>query len=425
MNAKSPPSFSFGEAIERYTRTDPKELAAVESESMRDSDIERLVAAFEAAAHRTPEGNEYWFARELQVLLGYSNWQNFEKVLARAADACRNSGQPIENHFEGVFTDVSKNPEGGRPAQDVKLSRYACYLITQNGDPRKKPVAFGQSYFAIQTRRQELADAQAIPSSEDEKRVMIRDQIKRHNKQLASAAKGAGVVTPQEFAIFQSNGYQGLYGGRTVPEIRRMRGLSENVNILDRMGSAELAANFFRVTQTEEKLRREQIKGKDKAYRTHFEVGRQVREAMLKISGVPPEKLPVADHVKDAAKRIMGKTTALPDGAPLPLVEEQPREVNLRLDLWKYALLVMATRDNGQISTKDLIEELPKYIRVPDGDQDILAGRKDSKFFQLVRNLKSHKTSSTNFIYQGYADAVPDGFKITARGLTFVQGYFK
>jgi hypothetical protein len=432
---------NFGEAIQRFANTDPTELVAVTNASMNDGEIEKLIAAFERAARQAPNGEKYWLARELQALLDYSNWQNFEKVLVRAAEACRNSGHPVKNHFEEVFTDPSKNPLGGRPANDMRLSRYACYLVTQNGDPRKKPVAFGQSYFAIQTRRQEIADEEAIPTSEDQKRVFIRNQIKEHNRYLSSAAKEAGVVTPQEFANFHSSGYRGLYG-KTLPEIRRYKGLTPSADVLDRMGSTELAANFFRVTQTEEKLRKDGVRGAKNANATHYAVGRQVRDAMLKISGIAPEDLPVVDSIRQAEKRL----TLEAKNAP-PAIGSSPKEsegrnfdpphdieesdsrpdrhpINLRLDLWKFALLVMATKPNGAISTSDLIAELPNYIRVPDDSQEVLSGRNDSKFSQLVRNLKSHKTAKTNFIYQGYAEDVDGGLRITPKGREFVAKYF-
>lgn len=203
----------FGEALQRFAQTDPKELAIVVNASMKDGEIERLIAAFEAAAHFDEDGNEFWFARDLQGLLEYERWENFLSAIHRAQVACEGSGQSVPDHFRETTKMIELGKGAVREIEDIRLTRYACYLITQNGDAKKKPVAFGQTYFAIQTRRQELSDQAgtvAVPQSEDEKRVFLRNQIKEHNIKLSSAAKDAGVVTPQEFAIFHSKGYQGL-----------------------------------------------------------------------------------------------------------------------------------------------------------------------------------------------------------------------
>jgi len=422
---------SFDEALARYAQTDPDETFAIQNEDMPEATVDSLIDAFEASAQKTNDGIEYWMARDLQKLLDYAKWEKFEQVIGKAKIACSESDQSPEDHFVEVFPHVGKNPQGGRPSKDFMLSRYACYLTAQNGDARKKPVAFAQTYFAIQTRKQEIAERDqgvAMPLSEDEQRVFIRNQLKEHNKYLASAAKGAGVVTPEQFSIFHSKGYQGLYG-KTVPEIRRYKGLAESAPILDRMGSTELAANFFRVTQTEEKLRKANVQGIQAAYNTHYEVGRQVRDAMLKISGVAPEDLPAAESIKKAEKRLKA--------APAPTLIEpeddsviedsifEVQEVDLRKDLWKYALLVMVQRPNMEISTSDLIAELPNYIRIPDGVDANNSSRGDSKFSQIVRNLKSHKDSAKNFIRLGYAGPIPRGFRATEKGRAFVLEFFK
>jgi hypothetical protein len=419
----------FAEALERFAQTSPKELIDVKKESMPDATIESLIDAFEACAHTNEEGKEFWFARDLQKLFDYAKWENFDRVVKSGMTACVQSGQDVSAHW---LPDLRKSISGKGKEEDVidyQMSRYACYLTAQNADAKKRPVAFAQTYFAIQTRRQEIADksaAVAIPMSEDEKRLYLRNQIKEHNRHLSSAAKAAGVVTPQEFAIFHSHGYQGLYG-KTVGLIRRYKGIESSADILDRMGSTELAANFFRVTQTEEKLRKENIKGKDRAYRTHFEVGRQVRDAMLKISGIAPEDLPAVDHIKHAAKRLVAPSQVSVSVAPknpsaAPLAAPQP--VDLTRDLWKYALLVMVQRQNMEIATTELIAELPKYIAVPEHADIPNASRGDSKFSQLVRNLKSHKNDSTNFIAQGFAESIPGGFRATQKGRDFILMHF-
>lgn len=431
---KSNLDMSFDEVLGRFIQTDPDEVRAIQNEQVPEATIDGLIDAFEASAQKTEDGIEFWYARDLQKLFDYAKWGKFEQVIERAKMACVESDNEPEDHFLEVFPHAGKNPQGGRPARNFMLSRYACYLTAQNGDPRKKPVAFAQTYFAIQTRKQEVAErAVAVPMSEDEKRVYIRNQLKEHNKYLASAAKGAGVVTPDQFAIFQSKGYQGLYG-KTVPEIRRYKGLAKSAPILDRMGSTELAANFFRVTQTEEKLRNEKVKGVQAAYNTHYEVGRQVRDAMLKISGIAPEDLPAVESIKKAEKRLKAAPApTMIEAEPSPDDEDEvientelaPQPIDLRADLWKYALLVMVQQPNMEISTSDLISELPKYIQIPNGVEQNNSSRGDSKFSQIVRNLKSHKDAATNFIKLGYAEAIPRGFRATEKGRQFVLEFFK
>lgn len=432
-NSKDP--IKTKEAVQESVPFKMDETLSVDEESTPIGAIENVVQSFEEAAHTNEYDEEFWYARDFQNLLDYEAWRNFEKVILRAITACTESKNSSSDHF----VEVNKVIQAGKGAEhtinDYMLSRYACYLIAQNADSRKKPVAFAQTYFAVQTRRQELADEKAIPISEDEKRVFLRDQIKEHNKHLSSAAKGAGVVTPQEYAIFHSHGYQGLYS-KTVPQIKSYKGINTKDNILDRMGSAELAANFFRVTQTEEKLKQGNIVDKNKAYQTHYDVGRKVRDAMLKISGVAPEDLPVVEHIKHVERRMQQDVLPRQEQfieketpkearrleSVAPSIENRP--INLRKELWKYTLLVMAQEPDREISTSKLIAELPKYIVIPEESQAILGGRKDSKFSQLVRNLKSHKTSKTNFIYQGYAEAINRGFKITSKGIEFVKSEF-
>ena len=284
-----------------------------------DRTIEDLISAFEDASQTDDEGNEFWFARDLQKLLGYAKWDNFLTVVQRAREACEASGVATSDHFADVGKMVSLGSGAEREIEDIVLSRYASYLIAQNGDGRKREIAFAQTYFAIQTRRQEIADKEAktyAPLSEDERRCLLRDEIKEHNKNLASAAKQAGVRDGVDFAIFQTHGYKGLYGGLDVPGIRRRKGLRPSQQILDHMGSTELAANLFRATQTEEKLRRENIKGKEAANRTHFDVGAKVRQTIRELGGDMPESLPPAEDIKKVERRLrrgIGNQKRLPD----------------------------------------------------------------------------------------------------------------
>lgn len=259
---------------------------------------------FEQIKQTDENGNEYWTARKLAKVLEYADYRNFHSVINKAKEACVNSGQPLENHVVEINEMVAIGSGAERPMPSYKLSRYACYLIVQNADPGKEVVALGQTYFAVQTRLQEIRqmDEYNRLDTEDEKRLFLRNELAKHNLQLAAAAKGAGVVEPLDYAIFQNHGYMGLYGGLNAKAIHRRKGLKKSQHILDYMGSTELAANLFRATQTEEKLRRENIKGKENANKTHFEVGKKVRSTIEELGGEMPENLPVAENIKQLEK---------------------------------------------------------------------------------------------------------------------------
>lgn len=267
------------------------------------ADIEKYSeATFENIRHTNEYGQEFWYARELQQTLEYSQWRRFEETIERAKTACLQSENSIEDHFANVGKMVSIGSGAQREIDDIMLSRYACYLIVMNGDPRKQIIAVGQTYFAVKTRQQELVD-NYDQLTEDQKRLAIRDEIKRHNKSLAEAAQMAGVETSLDYATFQNYGYMGLYGGLKAQDIKRRKGLKKSQDILDHMGSTELAANLFRATQTDEKLRRENVQGKDAANRTHYEVGAKVRQTIAELGGTMPEDLPTPEKsVKQLAR---------------------------------------------------------------------------------------------------------------------------
>ena len=246
---------------------------------------------FEDIKHYNEFDMEFWYARELQEVLEYTDWRNFNKVINKAKESCENSKNNTLDHFVEVDKMVRIGSGAEREIKDIILSRYACYLIVQNGDPKKETIALGQTYFAVQTRKQELSE-QFTELTEDKKRLAIRNELREHNKNLAEAAKDAGVETHQEYAVFQNYGYMGLYGGMKANDIHKIKGLKPSEKILDHMGSTELAANLFRATQTEEKLRREKIQGKENANKTHFEVGKKVRQTIEELGGTMPENLP-------------------------------------------------------------------------------------------------------------------------------------
>ena len=249
---------------------------------------------FEDIKHINEYGQEYWLARELQPILGYNSWRRFSDAIERAKLACKNSGYEVDEQFADAVK-TSPMPNGGvRELEDFMLSRYACYLIVMNGDPRKEIIAVGQTYFAVKTRQQELIENYE-DLTEDQKRIAIRKEMKRHNTALAEAAHDAGVIEPIEFAVFQNYGYMGLYGGLKAQDIKKRKGLKKSQDILDHMGSTELAANLFRATQTEEKLRRDNVQGKAEANRTHYEVGAKVRKTIRELGGTMPEDMPTPE----------------------------------------------------------------------------------------------------------------------------------
>lgn len=263
-----------------------------------------VASLFESLKHVNENGVEYWSARELYPYLGYTQWRRFEDAIERAKESCKSASQPIEGHFAGAGKMV-KAGVATKTKADVHLTRYACYLVAQNGDPRKTEIAQAQTYFAIQTRYAEIQQMEAYQAltTEDSKRLFLREELRKHNSLLADAAHEAGVVTPLDYAVFQNFGYKGLYNGLTAQGIHEKKGLKKGQNILDHMGSTELAANLFRATQTEDKIRREQIKGKTKANEAHYEVGKKVRKAIADIGGTMPEDLPPAESIKQVESR--------------------------------------------------------------------------------------------------------------------------
>lgn len=260
--------------------------------------MDNLILVFEKIKKTNKYNSTFWSARELAKTLEYSEYRHFLPVIAKAKEACINSGQQIEDHFEEVLEMIELGKTASRRIADIHLSRYACYLVMQNADPSKEIVALGQTYFAIQTRKQEVQD-QII---EDQKRVELRDEITAHNKHLAQTASRAGV---QNYGIFTNYGYMGLYGGLNTSKIHTRKKLKSHQKILDHMGSEELAANLFRATQADAKLRRDNVQGEARANQTHFEVGKKVRQTIKELGGTMPENLTAPDNIRKAKIRLL------------------------------------------------------------------------------------------------------------------------
>lgn len=280
------------------------------------------LSPFEAIRRETEDGSEYWSARDLAKILGYVLWQKFRNVIDKAKEACQNSGHAVSDHFIHVDKMIEAGKGAKRRIEDVHLSRYACYLLVQNSDPSKPIVALGQTYFAVQTRRQELADELAA-LSEDQLRLIRRSQMSVQNIHLAEAAQQAGVIKPIDFAIFQDHGYQGLYGGLKARDIHARKGLNENEEILDYMGSDELAANAFRASLTKQKLERERVEGKENANRTHHEMGRKVREFIKEVGATLPEDLPTPE---ESIQQLQRKEQKQLERGQQPSLFDQPEE---------------------------------------------------------------------------------------------------
>ena len=244
---------------------------------------------FESIKHINEYGKEYWYARELQVALEYKEWRKFSGVMDKAMNACNNSNINVLDHFAQADKMVEIGSGAKRKQVDYELSRYACYLIVQNADARKKVVALGQTYFVVQTRKQELSEKEYVNLTEEEKRFTQRDLTKKGNYSLNQTAKNCGV---KNFDKFHNAGYKGLYNGETANDIAKRKKLRYREDILDNMGSEELAANLFRITQTEAKLKKDNISSEDDANQTHYNIGKNIREVIIKNGGTMPEKLP-------------------------------------------------------------------------------------------------------------------------------------
>lgn len=261
---------------------------------------------FESIKHINDYGQEYWTARELQPILEYKRWDKFANIIQKAMTACANSNHAVSDHFAQVGKMVPLGSGAEREIEDYNLSRYACYLIAMNGDSHKTAIALAQTYFAVKTRQQELIENYES-LTEDEKRLAIRQEMKKHNKSLYAAAQEAGVETGIDYAVFTDYGYMGLYGGLRQQDIHAKKGLKKSQRILDHMGYEELAANLFRATQTEAKLRRENVQGKDNANKTHFAVGRKVRQTIHELGGTMPEDLPTPEKSIQQIEREQAK----------------------------------------------------------------------------------------------------------------------
>jgi DNA-damage-inducible protein D len=280
-------------------------------EAFMAEEYEHYVTRMEGLRRTTPYGAEVWLARDLQPVLAYDTWENFEKVVLKARVACESAGVRVDHHFLETTKMIVIGKGGERSVTDYYLSRYACYLLGMSADGSKAEVAFALTYFAKKTREKEIEDQRSLIAE----RVELRDRLRDANKDLARAAKAAGV---RRFGIFQDEGYRGLYGGRGLKQIKAEKNLDQKEDLIDRMGRAELFANGFRVTQADEKIKNEGITGEENAFKAHREVGREVRATIARVGGTMPEKLPPADSLKKLTaaekKALKAKRKGITDG---------------------------------------------------------------------------------------------------------------
>jgi DNA-damage-inducible protein D len=338
---------------------------------------------FERIKQIDENGNEFWSVRDLMPVLNYTLWQNFRVVLLKAQMACENSGYDPDDHFIKRDKMVTIGSGAKRKIEDFHLSRYACYLVVQNADPSKEIVALGQTYFAVQTRRQEVADEQE-QLTEDEKRLNRRERIKNQNTELASAAKSAEVITSQDFAVFQNHGYKGLYNGLAAEDIHKKKSLKKSQNILDHMGSLELSANLFRSSAAEDRLRRENIRGKDNANRVHYESGVVVRRAMADLGNPMPENLPAVESIKKLERR--AKKKQLPEAKN---VSHSTKAVNKTLDYYlslAYPIEVVPDENADWIAQIPLLPGCTTFGATPVDALEMLDEAKRLWFEEAIAN---------------------------------------
>jgi DNA-damage-inducible protein D len=269
-----------------------------------EPNIEYVKTALDARMKATPKGYPYWYGRDLMEILGYVRWENFKEVVEKSISACKNSGYVSVNHFRDITETIASGKGAKKKRENLVLSRYACYLIAMNGDTNKLEVSTAQTYFAVQTRKQEVEQA----LNDDQRRLLLRNRVKDANKQLAGAAQQAGV---KRFAIFQDSGYRGLYNGSGLQDIKKIKGIPATEDFLDCIDREELAANEFRITQTNAKLRRDNVQGEQSASNIHFDIGRKVRQTIAEIGGTMPEKLPSVPSIKKLADKQQKETKEL------------------------------------------------------------------------------------------------------------------
>lgn len=420
---KEPIRFNkLGSNYEDYVKTVLHPMNKHDSKKFMQELFEKLESL------RNEQNNiEFWHARDLKELFGYSKWENFIKIITKAKESCKNSGHIDRYHFLDVRKLISIGKNAERKIEDILLTRYACYLIAQNGDPRKLEIAFAQNYFANQTRKFEII----LKRIEEYERLDAREKLKETENKLSGIVYQRG-FTDKDFGIMRSKGDEALFGGYSTGNMKYKLGIPSNRPLADFLDTVIIKGKDFASAMTAFKVEEENLNGVNVITNEHIINNDTVRKALLE-RGIFPENLPaqidikkVERKIKSEEKELVKSKDKIPEIENATTVNEYKiHKINISKDLWKIVLLIMVTKPAGIITTTELIEEVPKYIIVPDKYKEISDSKKEPKYIQVIRNLKSNKKNKVNFIYQGYVNEIRGGYQITKKGLNFVKNEFK
>ena len=393
--------------------------------SYDNSHVKQLFSTFEKQK-RTDGEIEYWYARDIQLLLSYKRWEDFKKVIEKARAACENSRIDSDDHFRYVPKMVSIGSKAERNIEDVALTRYACYLIAQNGDPRKIEIAFAQTYFATQTRKLELIEQ----TLKDMERVEARHKLQETERHLSGVVYQRGFAN-KDFGIMRSKGDQALFGGRSTQTMKARLDVPKSRPLADFTDTVIIKGKDFAAAMTAFNTEANDLYGVTQITNEHVLNNESVRQALLSRC-IYPERLPKREDIRKVERKLRSQEVEPPseNEAIGKISESVEKEFELYIidvskDLWKIALLIMATKLGGIVTTKELIEEIPNYIEIPDTAYEDSDTRKEPRYYQIVRNLKSNKKNRTSVFARGYANDIRGGFQITQAGLDFVKETFK
>jgi len=386
-----------------------------------DKLMKELFDKFEDAKY-TKNDIEYWYARDLQNLLGYNEWRNFTNVIQKSKESCENSGHNVFDHFVDVNKMVKLGSGSEREIDDIILTRYACYLIAQNGNPQKHEIAFAQTYFAMQTRKMELIQERI----KDLERLNAREKLRETEKRLSKIVYERG-FEEKDFGYMRSKGDKALFGGYTTKEMKKKLGVPGKEPLADYADQVIIKGKDFAAAMTAHNTEVNNLYGVESITNEHVINNKEVRKALLS-RNIYPEKLPPQRDIKLIERDIQLQEKKLSELKPEPNItntqSNQIHRIDISKELWKIALLIMTIKEDGSVTTKELIDEIPKYIEIPNNYQEISETKQEPKYIQIIRNLKSNQKNKSSFVSQGYAESIENGFKITNKGIDFVKNEF-